>query len=417
MSEGRSFFISVIKRVGWIIPSSIVTGVLVAFFLISLEYVTTFRFEHPWIIWLLPVAGILITWLYLFKKSASAGNDLIIGEIHDAGEGVPPQITPLIMITTLITHLFGGSAGREGTAVQMGGGITAWFFKKLRIDNAQKGLLLTCGIAAGFGAVFGTPLAASVFAIEVLAIGKIKHHAILYCLLAAVVADLTCRLAGGHHTSYKVLLTPAVHKSIRWISTDSLLLLKVIAAGCVFGYASRLFSFTSHFTKDLALKVFPGKWLRPIVGGSLVLVISYVIGNFSYLGLGVSNPDPHSVTILSAFEPGGATYLSWFWKLVLTVITLGFGFKGGEVTPLFFIGATLGNILAVISGAPVAVFAAIGFLAVFSGATNTPLACTIMGVELFGTDNVLLFAAGCFAAYFCSGHTGIYRTQKRWDNQ
>jgi len=152
--------------------------------------------------------------------------------------------------------------------------------------------------------------------------------------------------------------------------------------------------------------------LRPVTGGVLVIGISYAIGSFDYLGLGVTNPRPGGVSIVSAFEPGNIGYMSWFWKLLLTVITLGFGFKGGEVTPLFFIGATLGNVLAISSGSPVDLFAAIGFLAVFAGATNTPLACTIMGVELFGPDNVLFFAVACVTAYFCSGHSGIYKSQK-----
>ena len=167
-----------------------------------------------------------------------------------------------------------------------------------------------------------------------------------------------------------------------------------------------------HIVKLWARKALPDKWLRPVVGGCLVIGTSYLIGSFDYLGLGVSNPDPGAVTIVSAFQHGGADYLSWFWKMMLTVITLGFGFKGGEVTPLFFVGATLGNVLAIISGSPVDLFAAIGFIAVFAGATNTPIACTIMGAELFGSDNIVFYAVACFTAYYFSGHNGIYSSQK-----
>ena len=270
-----------------------------------------------------------------------------------------------------------------------------------------------CGVAAGFGAVFGTPVAGAVFAMEVLTIGRIKYTAIFYCLAAAFIAHITCKLTGVQHTAYDMLAVPSVNTLFRWISTDTAMLLKVIIGGCIFGYASRLFSGSLHFIKTGAQQLIPNKWLRPVIGGLLVIAISYIIGSFDYLGLGVANPNPGSVSILSAFKPGGADYLSWFWKLLLTVITLSFGFKGGEVTPLFFIGATLGNVLAVITGSPIALFAAIGFLAVFAGATNTPLACTLMGAELLGVDSIIFFGAACFAAYFCSGHTGIYRSQKQ----
>jgi chloride channel protein, CIC family len=393
---------------------SVVTGLLVAFFLWSLDAVTHVRFRYPWLLFGLPVAGLSITWLYrLAGKNAAKGNDLIIDEIHKPGAGVPARMTPLILITTLITHLFGGSAGREGTAVQMGGGISAYFARLLRLGEHHRVILLMCGVAAGFGAVFGTPLAGTVFAVEVLTIGAVRYRAAFYCLVAAFAGDLVCRLTGVHHTTYELNFVPHPGSSLSWISQDIALLLKCIAAGAVFGCASRLFSFALHFVKSATEKHLRDPWLRPVVGGLLVIGITFAIGNYDYLGLGVSNPRPGGVSILAAFEPGGAQYFSWFWKLLLTVVTLGFGFKGGEVTPLFFVGATLGNVVAVITGAPVDLFAAIGFLAVFAGATNTPIACTLMGMELFGPENTVFYAVACFTAYFCSGHKGIYSAQQR----
>jgi H+/Cl- antiporter ClcA len=409
----KNSVLTLLNSLFFLLPSSIITGLLVALFLWLLEWVTAARFLHHWLIYLLPLAGILIAWLYqIAGKNASAGNDLIIDEIHEPGAGVPARMTPLILITTLITHLFGGSAGREGTAIQMGGGIAGYFSRLFALSAGQRSLLLMSGIAAGFGAVFGTPLAGAVFAIEVLTIGKLRSDAFFCCLLSSVAGDLTCRLTGVHHTTYPVNFIPSETGPFRWVSTNILLLLKVIIAGAIFGYTSRLFSALSHAVKYRAGIVIPGKWLRPVVGGCLVIGTSYLIGSFDYLGLGVANPDPGGVSILSAFQPGGADYLSWFWKMLLTVITLGFGFKGGEVTPLFFVGATLGNVLAVICGAPVDLFAAIGFIAVFAGATNTPIACTIMGAELFGSDNILFYAVACFTAYYFSGHSGIYNSQQ-----
>ncbi|MHA4847156.1 voltage-gated chloride channel family protein [Flavitalea antarctica] len=405
--------LSLIKSLHFLLPASILTGLLVALFLWLLDLVTATRLSYHWLIYLLPVAGILITWIYeIAGKNAAGGNDLIIDEIHKPGAGVPARMTPLILITTLITHLFGGSAGREGTAVQMGGGVAAYFSRLFVLDPGQKSLLLMSGIAAGFGAVFGTPLAGAFFAMEVLTIGKLRYDAFFCCLISSVAGDLTCRLTGVHHTTYLVNFVPSGTGAVRWVSANMLLLLKIFIAGAVFGYASRLFSSLLHMVRLWARKALPNKWLRPVVGGCLVIGSSYLIGSFDYLGLGVSNSDPDDVTIVSAFQHGGADYLSWFWKMMLTVITLGFGFKGGEVTPLFFVGATLGNVLAIISGSPVDLFAAIGFIAVFAGATNTPIACTIMGAELFGSDNIVFYAVACFTAYYFSGHNGIYSSQK-----
>jgi H+/Cl- antiporter ClcA len=193
---------------------------------------------------------------------------------------------------------------------------------------------------------------------------------------------------------------------------DVLLLVKVIAAGAIFGLTSFLFTGLTHRIKRWSNTYIRVKWLIPVAGAVLIVGISYLIGSFDYLGLGVSNPHPGGVSIVSSFSSGGAAYFSWFFKLLLTAITLGMGFKGGEVTPLFFIGATLGNTLAVLTGSPVDLFAGLGFIAVFAGATNTPLACTMMGIELFGAENALYFAIVCFTAYYFSGHTGIYGSQR-----
>jgi H+/Cl- antiporter ClcA len=268
-----------------------------------------------------------------------------------------------------------------------------------------------CGIAAGFGAVFGTPVAGAVFALEVLAIGQVKYDALVPCLVASILADITCSLYGVHHTHYQILFIQTPARWLPFLSIDLWLLLKVTVAGAVFGLVAWLFSNTAHFIKDISGKYIRPYWLVPVVGSVLVIAISYALGTFDYLGLGVTNPTG-GVSIVSAFLPGGATHWSWFWKLLLTAITLSTGFKGGEVTPLFFIGATLGNTLAMLSGSPVDLFAGLGFIAVFAGATNTPLACTIMGAELFGANNIAYYAVACFMAYYFSGHTGIYRSQR-----
>jgi H+/Cl- antiporter ClcA len=392
-----------------------VTGSLVALFLWLLDLATQARWNNLWLIFFLPLAGLLITFLYKFYgKNTDAGNNLIMDEIHKPGGGVPTRMTPLVLFSTIVTHLFGGSAGREGTAVQMGGSISALFSKWYKLKHQEKRILLMCGMAGGFGAVFGTPIAGAVFAMEVLAIGRIKYDALLPCLAASVLADITCTAYGIHHTHYSIAFIGEIKNTSRWLpylSFDFLLLAKVIVAGVAFGLAGYLFAETSHIIKDNCNKYIPNKWLTPVIGAALVIGISYALGTFDYLGLGVTNPKG-GVSIVSAFTANGATTWSWWWKLLLTAITLSTGFKGGEVTPLFFIGATLGNTLAVLSGSPVDLFAGLGFIAVFAGATNTPLACTLMGVELFGSNNVVYFAVACFTAYYFSGHSGIYGSQR-----
>lgn len=398
-----------------IVPVSIVTGSLVALFLWLLDMATAIRWNNLWLIYLLPLAGLLITFLYkAYGKNSGAGNNLIMDEIHKPGGGIPTRMAPLVLFSTIITHLFGGSAGREGTAVQMGGSISALFSKWYKLKHRDKRILLMCGMAAGFGAVFGTPIAGAVFAMEVLAIGRIKYDALIPCLISSIIADITCSAYGIQHTHYSIAFMGEIKDTSRWLpylSFDFLLLFKVIIAGVVFGLTSYLFAEASHRIKDGTDKYIHSNWITPIIGAALVIGTSYLLNTFDYLGLGVTHPHG-GISIVSAFQPNGAETWSWLWKLLLTAITLGTGFKGGEVTPLFFIGATLGNTLATMSGSPVDLFAGLGFIAVFAGATNTPLACTIMGVELFGSNNVVYYAVACFTAYYFSGHSGIYGAQR-----
>ena len=397
-----------------VIPVGMIIGSAVAFFLWSLDKVTSIRQANPWLLFLLPLAGIGIYWLYeRFGKNSGKGNNLIMEEIHEPGGGVPLRMAPLVLTGTVVTHLFGGSAGREGTAVQMGGSLAALFGKWFRLEKIDHVTILTAGIAAGFGAVFGTPLTGAIFALEVLAIGRLQYNAFIPCLIAALAGDFTCTAWGIRHTSYQILF--ATHGQPLFnglIHTDLLLLAKVILAGAAFGLVSFLFAELTHRLKGQFKKIIPRPWLIPVAGGCLIILLTELLGTTDYLGLGVRSDNIHAVTIVSSFTAGGAGSLSWLWKLVFTAITLSTGFKGGEVTPLFFIGAALGNTLAVLLGAPVDLFAGLGFIAVFAGASNTPLACTIMGIELFGGEHTLYYAIACFTAYFFSGHSGIYDAQR-----
>ncbi|PTQ93227.1 H+/Cl- antiporter ClcA [Mucilaginibacter yixingensis] len=415
INQNLPFFRYLIRWTLLSIPVAIAIGSMVALFLWLLTWAINFRFGHKWLLYLLPVAGVLIHFLYkLYGASAEKGNNLIIDEIHEPGAGVPRRMAPLILVTTVITHLFGGSAGREGTAVQIGGSLANLFAGWFKLNQADKQMLLTAGIAAGFGAVFGTPLTGTIFALEVLTIGRIKYDSLLPCLIAGLVGDATVSAWGIMHTQYHIGNVEAGQLFYgHQLHVNVWLLLKTIVASAVFGLAAYTFAKTAHAVKGISNKYIKIKWLTPVCGGVIIILLTVILGKPDYLSLGVSPEYPGAVTIVSAFRPGGADFFSWLWKLLYTTITLGTGFKGGEVTPLFYVGATLGNTLATLMSAPVSLFAALGFIAVFAGATNTPLACTIMGIELFGGEYALFYAVACFTAYFFSGNTGIYSAQ-RW---
>ena len=413
-SEHFSILKHLIRWTVIIIPIAIVIGSMVALFLWLLNWAIHFRFAHAFILYLLPVAGVLIYFIYkLIGGSAEKGNNLIIDEIHVPGGGVPKRMAPIVLITTIITHLFGGSAGREGTAVQIGGSIAQMFSGWFKLNNDDTRIVLIAGIAAGFGAVFGTPFTGAIFAMEVLTIGRIQYNALLPCLIASIIGDVTVAAWGVHHTAYHIdILATAPHWFSTYLSFDFVLLSKIMIASAAFGLASYLFAWMVHGIKNFFVKRIPIPWLIPVLGGLIIIGLTALIGKPDYLSLGVDPEYAGAVTIPSAFHAGGAHTWSWLWKTIYTTTTLATGFKGGEVTPLFYIGATLGNTLSVLMDAPVSLFAALGFIAVFAGATNTPLACTIMGVELFGGQYVLFFAVACFTAYFFSGHSGIYSAQR-----
>lgn len=390
---------------------AVAIGSAAAFFLWSLDRVTALRFAHPWLLYLLPLAGLSVGLIYhRWGRSAEGGTHLLMDEIHEPGGGVPRRMAPLILLGTLVTHLCGGSAGREGTAVQMGGSIAAAFARWFRLDRAQLRLLLMAGIAAGFGAVFGTPIAGAVFAIEVLTVGRMEYKALLPCFIAALAADFTCRAWGIAHTHYDVVFH--ADAASPWQAFDIFLLGKIALAATAFGLASRLFAITTHRIGAAFKRAIPYAPLRPLIGGVCVIGLFFIAGTPDYLGLGVWSPLPHATTLQTCFTSHDVSAWSWLWKLAFTAVTLGSSFKGGEVTPLFFIGAALGNTLAHLLGAPIDLFAALGLVAIFAGATKTPFACTLMGIELFGATHSIHLALACFIAFLVSGKTGIYPSQR-----
>jgi H+/Cl- antiporter ClcA len=373
----------------------IFSGSASAFFLVSLEWVTQFREHHNWIIWLLPMGGLCIGLLYHhYGASVLKGNNLLLEEYEKPRKTIPLKMVPLVLIGSLITHLFGGSAGREGTAVQMGGAIADQFKELFKLNESDRKTLIILGISAGFASIFGTPLAGALFALEVLYFSKINFKSVALSFLVAYVAYFTVEIWQVKHTHYTIPVVPEMTlKILPWI----------IIVGILFGLTSMLFSRTTHFWGRLFSKTIKHAPLRPFVGGLILAVIIFAIGTTKYIGLGIP-------MIIDSFTTPNASY-DFLLKILFTGFTLGAGFKGGEVTPLFFVGATLGSALSLVVPLPIALLAGMGFVAVFSGATHTPIACTIMGMELFGVESGVFIGIACVVAYFSSGSIGIYNSQ------
>jgi H+/Cl- antiporter ClcA len=384
-------------------PIAAVVGLLAgsasALLLVSLALATQWREAHVWLVLLLAPVGLCVGCLYhWFGSSVVAGNNLILEEIHDPKEVIPLRMTPLILLGTFLTHLFGGSAGREGTAIQTGASLADQLTRPLRLGPHERRILLMAGVSAGFGSVFGTPLAGAVFGLEVLAFGRLEYDAIAPCFLAAFAGDLTTKAWGVQHTVYRVGEVPALHVAG---------LLSAMAAGAVFGLVAMAFARVTHAVAALAKRHVAFAPLRPFAGGLAVTAVVFGFGTartLKYVGLGIP-------TIVASFHAKLPVY-DFAAKFALTAVTLGSGFKGGEVTPLFFIGSTLGNALSRVLPLPSSLLAGMGFVAVFAGAANTPIASTLMAVELFGAEAGAYAGIACVISYLFSGHSGIYHAQR-----
>ncbi len=375
----------------------ILSGVASAIFLLSLSAATNYRESHSNLLYLLPAAGALIGLIYsTYGKSVDAGNNLVLETVHDPNGSIPFRMAPLVLVTTVLTHLFGGSAGREGTAVQMGGALAALLRKPLRLDRKDFRIVVMSGISGGFGSVFGTPVAGTVFGLEVLTLGRMSYEAIIPCLAASVVGDIVCRALGVQHHLYVV-------QPIQQLSGK--MWLAVILAGVACAGTAAAFSELTHSISALTKKYLKSGWARPVIGGTLIIALTLALKSRAYLGLGLP-------LIEQSFQQHGVPYTAFAIKILFTAITLGTGFKGGEVTPLFCIGATLGAALAHVIGVPCDLFAALCFVGVFAGAANTPVACIVMGMELFGSSLAVPLATVCIISYQLTGHRGIYLSQR-----
>jgi len=384
----------------WIVLGALVgvaCGLGSALFLWLLELATNTRDAHEELIYALPVAGLLIGWFYeRYGQPIAGGNNLVIDTVHDGGQSIPLRMAPMVLVGTVLTHLFGGSAGREGTAVQMGASFAEGIAGQLKVSPEMRRSMLAAGIAGGFGSVFGTPIAGMIFGLEVIVIGRLEYRALVPALVASIIGDQVTRACGIVHTPYP---------TIEHVALSPLLMGQWVLFAVAVAASTVAFIELTHGIKTSLTKRVPRLPLRMMIGGATVVVLWQLLGTTEYLGLGVP-------TILRSFtDPDLATY-TFALKLLFTAITLGAGFLGGEVTPLFFVGAALGSVLARFMGIPIELGAGVGMAAVFAAASNAPLALSVMAVELLGAAALPHVVIVCVLSYLMTGHRGIYGSQR-----
>lgn len=378
---------------------SVIIGLLIgligALFYWALHAVTQYRADHLWIVWLLPIGGILIIGLYQALRSLkSTGTNQVLKAIQ-SGEEVPIKMSLLIIISTIITHLLGGSAGREGAALQIGGSFGNHIAKMLKFDSRDTRILIMCGMSACFSALFGTPMAAAVFSMEVVTVGLMHYAALVPCVLSSLIAVGVAQFFMISPTAFTISHVP----SLNFFTGGRLILLSVF-----FALASMLFCIVMHQNEMLFKKYLKNPYLRIFVASMLILLIDKLLGTTDYMGAGAD-------VIARSFTERQHWYV-FLLKLVITSITLTGGFKGGEIVPSLFIGATLGSFLSVFFNLPIDLCAGCGMVAVFCGVTNCPVTSLLMAIEMFGTETAHYCIIAIAVSYLLSGYYSLYSSQK-----
>jgi H+/Cl- antiporter ClcA len=387
------------KYLRWI-PISILIGILaglaVGTLMFLLDWATATHEKYPSIVWFLPLVGFFIGWAYLtFGKDASGGNNLLIDEIHDPKKILPLRMVPFILFGTILTNLFGGSAGREGAAIQMGATLSDRISKFIQMQWGERKILLVAGAGAAFGGVLNAPFAGIIFGMEVIIIGRLKLFAIIECAIASFTAHKVVVLLNGPHIEYPRFEIPGFNFKIAFY---------IALAGIIFGLTSRFFLFITHFIEHTFVKFISYNPLRPFIGGIILVFLYQLEGTNHFRGLGIAG------IAKGLTEPSGFNIPAL--KALFTSITIGSGFKGGEFVPLLFIGTTLGNALSIIIPVSFKLLAAVGFAGVISGASHTPVACSIVAMEIFGIEIAPYAIIACFMSYYFSGQTGMFKTQR-----
>ena len=367
-------------------------GVIGSLFHIGVSYATRWRSAHPWVLYLLPLLGLIIVGLYRATGVEGKDTNAVIESVH-FGKNVPVLLVPVIFLSTVLTHLGGGSAGREGAALQIGGGIGFETGRLLRLGEKDLPLATLCGMSAVFSALFGTPLTATVFAMEVISVGVFYYAGLVPCLTASLVGYLVSLLMGVPPTRFTVAAPLP--------EACTMLPVLVLAIGCAL--VSILFCRGLRETGCMAARLLPNPYWRAAIGGALIIGLTLLAGSTDYNGAGME--------LVERAVSGEANAWAWLLKLLFTAVTIGFGFKGGEVVPSFFVGACFGCVLGGLLGLPAGFGAAIGLVAVFCGVVNCPFASIFLSIELFGAGGLLYFAVACAVSYLLSGYCGLYSSQ------
>lgn len=370
-----------------------VCGLVGALFHTVIGQVTAFRAAHGWILWLLPVGGIAIVGLYSLTKQNGNGTPTVLDAVLHDGK-VPALLAPVIFLATAVTHLLGGSAGREGAALQIGGSLGSLCGKVLRLRPSDRRIAVFSGMAAVFTALFGTPVGAALFVLEVANVGELCYAALVPCMIASGTAFTVTRALHIEPTRFTVAM-PELSLSLMGRAA-------VLAIACAL--LSVAVCVVLHQTEHLASRLFKNRYLRVVVGAAALIALTLLLGT-DYNGAGEN-------VFRRALEQGECAPEAFILKLLFTAITLGFGFRGGEVVPTFFIGATFGCLTGPLLGLPAGFAAAIGLAATFCGATNCPLATLLLSAELFGGGRIEVFAAACAISYLFSGYSSLYPNQR-----
>lgn len=373
-----------------------VIGLVGIAFHLALEWATAFRTTHPWLLWLLPLGGLAIVLAYRWAgMEKDRGTNFILVAVR-SNEPVTLRTAPLIFFSTVVTHLLGGSAGREGAALQLGGSIASSFGRIFQLNEKEERIMTMCGMAAGFSALFGTPLTSVIFAMEVITVGVMHYSAIVPCIISALVAAGLSQAVGIAPTTFSIARVPAT------IGFENCWRVAVLGVLCAI--LSVLFCVIMEQIGDVYRKVFKNPMVRVFCGGCIVIAATYLVGCRDYNGAGMN--------IIAQALQGDAKAEAFLLKILFTALTLGAGFKGGEIVPSFFIGATFGCVAGQMLGISAPFAAALGMAAVFCGVTNCPLASIMLCIEVFGFHGTAYYALCCAVSYMLSGYYGLYSEQK-----
>ncbi len=373
--------------------SGLAVGGVSSLFALGLGAVTSFRAGHSWIIFCLPLAGLVIAFLYRCFLGEDGGTNLVLSNIH-AREDVPWIMAPLIFTATLLTHLCGGSAGREGAALQLGGSLGNLLGRVLKMDEWDRRVVLMCGMSAAFAAVFGTPMAAAVFALEVASVGVMYHAGLMPCVVSALVASRVAGALGVHAEHFTILSIPPLDLSGG--------LRVLVLAGLCAGVAT-LLCLVLHRGGGFCKRLIKDPWLRAIAGGCVIIGVFLIRGDQDFLGAGSG--------LIEGAMAGETYWYAFLLKMALTAVTIGCGFKGGEIVPTFCVGATFGCAVGPLLGMPASLSAACGMIALFCGVTNCPMASLLISFELFGFEAMPYFLLSVAVSYLLSGYSGLYHEQ------